>query len=620
MAGAIAQTAETTAQGLTTSQQKTARHIFLSLVALGEGTQDSRRHVGHDELIIGDETETEVILKTLADARLVTTSETQVEIAHEALIQAWPRLGQWLEENREDLRLHRRLAQDAKEWDGRLDRDVGGLYRGARLAQITAWLEGSEQPLTALETEFVQRSQAEETAVAAKQEAQRQRELADAQAIAEAEAQRAAEADARRQAEAQRAKEAEARQQAESQRAQAAEAERQAEERRFRAARQATVVIFIFLVLAIGAAWYGFDGQRAAEADATRSAESLAIATVAQGEAQLEATRAAQNLAAAEAAEAEALAAEGAVAVEATRAAENLAAAETAEAEANQQRQRALIQSVAALTVVVAEQENDSEQAILIAIEAAWMNKQHETAVAWLIDDGLRTLLNAPVYKAILEGQNSFVRSVTFSPNGQRLASGSSDRTIRLWDVNNPTASPTILEGHEDSVLSVAFSPDGQRLASGSDDHTIRLWDVTEPSTPPIILEGHDSFVWSVAFSPDGQRLASGSDDRTIRLWDVTEPNVPPTLLEGHEDWVRSVAFSPDGQRLASGSEDHTIRLWLMLEALVEIGCSQVRRNLSWQEWQQYLLGEPYRQTCPNWPVHPSVPEAERPSTVDDGN
>jgi WD40 repeat protein len=65
----------------------------------------------------------------------------------------------------------------------------------------------------------------------------------------------------------------------------------------------------------------------------------------------------------------------------------------------------------------------------------------------------------------------------------------------------------------------VAFSPDGEWLASGSSDQTIRLWEINDPGAEPVVLSGHDSSVWSVAFSPDGEWLASGSDDRTIRLW-----------------------------------------------------------------------------------------------------
>ena len=116
------------------------------------------------------------------------------------------------------------------------------------------------------------------------------------------------------------------------------------------------------------------------------------------------------------------------------------------------------------------------------------------------------------------------------------------------------------LEGHTEPVWSVAFSPDGTRLASGSSGGGVRLWDVAS-GEPTATLEGHTEPVWSVAFSPDGTRLASGSSGGGVRLWDVASGK-PITTLEGHTSWVLSVAFSPDGTRLASGSGDGTILLW----------------------------------------------------------
>ena len=157
------------------------------------------------------------------------------------------------------------------------------------------------------------------------------------------------------------------------------------------------------------------------------------------------------------------------------------------------------------------------------------------------------------------ESVYTIVYSVAFSPDGQTLASGSSDDTIRLWDVATGAALHT-LSGHTRDVTSVVFSPDGQTLASGSSDDTIRLWDVATGAALHT-LSGHTRDVTSVVFSPDGQTLASGSWDDTIRLWDVATGAVLHTL-SGHTDYVWSVVFSPDGQTLASGSLDTTIRLW----------------------------------------------------------
>ncbi|MBD2568630.1 protein kinase domain-containing protein [Anabaena lutea] len=158
-----------------------------------------------------------------------------------------------------------------------------------------------------------------------------------------------------------------------------------------------------------------------------------------------------------------------------------------------------------------------------------------------------------------LTGHSYTVWSVAYSPNGQTLASGSSDKTIKLWNVNTGKLLQT-LTGHSDEVYSVAYSPDGQTLATGSNDNTIKLWDVKTGNLLQT-LTGHSYTVYSVAYSPDGQTLASGSRDKTIKLWDVKTGNLLQTLT-GHSNTVYSVEYSPDGQTLATGSYDHTIKLW----------------------------------------------------------
>ncbi|MDZ7950492.1 NB-ARC domain-containing protein [Nostoc sp. DedQUE09] len=156
-------------------------------------------------------------------------------------------------------------------------------------------------------------------------------------------------------------------------------------------------------------------------------------------------------------------------------------------------------------------------------------------------------------------GHTGWVVSVAFSLDGQILASGSNDHTIKLWDIQTGQCLKT-LRGHSSWVQCVAFNPDGQILASGSNDHTIKLWNIQTGQCFKT-LQGHKGRVLSVAFSPDRQTLVSSGEDQTVRLWNISDQECL-RILEIQINWILSVALSPDGQTLAVASEGNTVKLW----------------------------------------------------------
>ena len=150
------------------------------------------------------------------------------------------------------------------------------------------------------------------------------------------------------------------------------------------------------------------------------------------------------------------------------------------------------------------------------------------------------------------------INEIKYSPDGGTIAVASS---IGIWLYDAHTGVElALITGHTAYVYCIAFSPDGQTLASGSRDSTIRLWNIQTRRRKATLI-GHISRVKAVAFSPDGNTLASTGIDDTVRLWDLRIRKLKKTLT-GHTDMGRSVAFSPDGRLLASGSDDGTIQMW----------------------------------------------------------
>jgi WD40 repeat protein len=170
-----------------------------------------------------------------------------------------------------------------------------------------------------------------------------------------------------------------------------------------------------------------------------------------------------------------------------------------------------------------------------------------------------------------LKGHTDIVYSAAFSPDGKRIVTGSADKTIRIWNAESGEELKRIgktvmvfgasvnLSGHTDRIYSVTLSPDGKKILSGSWDNTTRIWDAE--TGKELKKMKHASSVFSVAFSPDGKKVVTGGRDKIVRIWDA-ETGKELKKLEGHTDCVSYVVFSPDGKQVFTWGYDRTTRTW----------------------------------------------------------
>jgi WD40 repeat protein len=477
------------------------RRIFLNLVDPGEEGRATRRREALHTLVTGDSQSAEyktLLALSARDSRLLTVDGDVVQISHEALITAWPKLGDWLRIYRDDLQLLNSIREATVAWLQAPVNEKEDLltHRGGRLDDAIKLRDGGEFKLAENEMAYL-----------AECLAFRDRQLAG---------------------------------------------ERKRQHDRFRLIAGAAVVA---LVLAVLAGIFGVQSQNNANIAATRAAEAQAAATkeAIAGDAALNAEQLAKRQAAI------ALSYLGVTRMDNQA---DLGFLLSSEAYLHEDLPQTHANLLASLLVnprlkSILHGHNGSVLSVAFSPKGGMLASGENDGTIRLWDAASGQPFGEP-----LEGHTGRVNSVVFSPNGELLASGGEDDTIRLWNPTTGKPFGVLLEGHTGGVSSVAFSPTGKVLALGGYDGTIRLWDAASGQSLGTPLEGLQGTVFSVAFSPDGKLLASGMIDGTIRLWDAATGQPFGEPLEGHTGSVYSIAFSPVEELLASGGEDGNIRMW----------------------------------------------------------
>ncbi len=505
--GAVTKTAENAYTALEPEQQRRARQILLRLVALGEGTQDTKRRVARSEL--DEDANTAVVLDTLADARLVTLGQDSIEIAHEALVRHWPRLRGWLAEDRDGLRIHRQVTEAAADWEA-VERDPGALYRGVRLSLARAWADEHCDSLTDRESAFLRASIT---------------------------------ADAREQA---------------------------ATQHRTRQLRVLAATLAILLVAAVAISVVAMrarddavvQGNIATSRQLAAEAQTAAGRDVAQAiRAALEAYQryptpearsAVLSLASRHDYDAQLPAPYGVNA--------EVAFSSTGGWFATPGKPGTIELWDLGSHTRIRELNGQFGQVVTLTFSVDSEGREHLAAgtsdgqiVLW--DVGSGTELNPRITVG------GGVRRIRLSPDGRTLATVNTSNVVKLWNATHGTPLATVTAPAGQSVAAdIAIRPDGRELAFTDADGRIGLWDLT--GSAPVATLPVARYPWhTLAYSPDGRMLAVAGPGTEITLWDTgTRQHIAD--LPGHQTAVLSLAFDPTGGRLVSVDAHSNLFAW----------------------------------------------------------
>ncbi len=527
--GALAKRAEQLFREFDNDQQEYIRQMFLRLVTLGEGAEDSRQRTLRSELlelcpaadVMDDIIDTFVAYRLLSADHDPTSRKPTVEVAHEALLREWQRLSNWLIEDRDDIRSQQQLAQLTQDWT-EANQDSSFLLRGARLQQFEAWSQQTESVLTSGEQAYLAASLANRRQEMAAEEARQAHEL-------------------------------------------------KLEKRARQFLRGLVAVMAVALVVAVSLTVIAQRNAAYANRNAQVS-QSLSLASAAQAAAARENSEQALALA-----------------VVANQIEEPPVFAQRTLYEVGLApgTQKLLdggpgwrwIAEISPDRTMIAVLEGEVRVTIYDLATGEVMTQfdgnhpdglggfaftpdsRYVLVGAW--DDTLE-LWNLDTAAIVWEAMNPAgdPNSVAISPDGSLALVGSERGVVTLWNVESGEFTGQ-LEGHDPTlqVQGTAFSPDGRLAASASEDGTVIIWDV---ETRALLhrLDGHNQMIaFMVSFSPDGQMLASTGFDNNVVLWDVASGQMIRHLT-GHTNFVFDVDWSADGSRLLSASRDSTLILW----------------------------------------------------------
>ncbi|MEI7845132.1 MAG: protein kinase, partial [Chloroflexota bacterium] len=498
--GALSRSAESNYNKLDAAGQAAARQLFLRLVTLGEGTEDTRRRVLREEIeaLQGDHhVNIRKVIDIFGKARLLSfdrdplTRSPTIEVAHEALIREWTRLSEWLIESRTDVRAQRQLAQAANEWQS-ASQDASFLLSGVRLEQLEVWSLTTTIELTQTEHIFLSASLVERDRRNADERARQRRELEAAQKLL-------------------------------SEQGQHAEDQARATKQLNQRAIFLTFALVLAITLAGAALFFGNQANQNVIA-AKKSAEQ------AQFERGIATSR-------------------------------ELAAAAISNLETDPERS-ILLALQAEATVHTIEAENALHRSIKASRILLTIHPDATVNTSIYSPDGKHIATagadkTAKIWDAYtghllltLTGHTEQIWGLAYSPDGTRIATASGDKTAKIWDTATGKALLS-LNGHTAEVRSVGFSPDGSRVVTASDDQTAKIWNANT-GQELLSFSAHNAVVYEVEFSPDGKRVASCGADGVVRVWDaVTGKEYLSLPVEGAPNLL-GVSFSRDGRRIAA--------------------------------------------------------------------